>query len=405
MIEAKDINRILGIKESYELPERMMELLLNDSEGLFKQFLELETDLSYDWFNKYFQEEHSNRNAMMQDFTPREVAAMLPALAGNYNSVADVCAGTGGLTIAAWEHNHDAAFYCEELSTRAIPLLLFNLAIRGIRAIVVNKDVLKNEVYAVYSVYAGRVSRLQSAPKVKADIVVTNPPYSLKRTGRDNPDDERFQEYGYPPSQFSDYAFIIHALSLLKEGGSVYAILPHGVLFRGSREADIRKKLIQNNRFCTVIGLPPKMFLNTDIPTCICVFGTGDGNILFVDASGDYTKAGKINRIEEKHVNRILDTCRKRSDSERYAHVAGQHELEKNEYNLNIPRYVDTFEPEECPDIDKVIDDICRLDMEIYSVTKTIINTMQELHSQDAQTQRQLESAISRWKAAIEHGT
>lgn len=104
MIEAKDINRILGIKESYELPERMMERLLNDSEELFGQFLELETDLSYDWFNKYFQEEHSNRNAMMQDFTPHEVAAMLPSLAGSYNSVADVCAGTGGLTIAAWEH-------------------------------------------------------------------------------------------------------------------------------------------------------------------------------------------------------------------------------------------------------------------------------------------------------------
>ena len=153
MIKAEDINRILNIKESYELPERMMELLQSDSERIFREFLELESDMSYDWFNEYFQEEHSNRKAMMQDFTPKEVAGLLPRLAGTYSSVADVCAGTGGLTIAAWEHNHNAAFYCEELSNRAVPLLLFNLAIRGIRAIVVNKDVLKNEVYAVWRVY------------------------------------------------------------------------------------------------------------------------------------------------------------------------------------------------------------------------------------------------------------
>ena len=217
------------------------------------RFKDLESDMSYDWFTDYFQEQHSNRDSMMQDFTPKELCRLLPMLADEYDSVADVCCGTGGLTIAAWNKNPQALFYCEELSTRAFPLLLFNLAIRNITAVAVNKDVLKNEIYGIYKVEGGRVIR--------------------------------FMEYGYPPTQFADYGFILHALSLLKDNGRIYAILPHGILFSGNREEQIREKLINNRMWISVIGLPDKLFKNTSIPVCVCVFGTNkDDGILFADS-------------------------------------------------------------------------------------------------------------------------
>lgn len=182
MIDNNSINEILGIKESYELPDRLMELLLdNNTDELFDRFKSLESDMSYDWFTDYFQEQHSNRDSMMQDFTPKELCRLLPMLADEYDSVADVCCGTGGLTIAAWNKNPQALFYCEELSTRAFPLLLFNLAIRNITAVAVNKDVLKNEIYGIYKVEGGRVIKLDEMPEIgRMDIVVTNPPYSVK---------------------------------------------------------------------------------------------------------------------------------------------------------------------------------------------------------------------------------
>ncbi len=144
MISTEKINEILNIRESYELPEKLMKILLSEErEEIFEKFLEIESDLSRDFFTNYFQEEQSNRSSLMQDFTPTELCTLVSKLEKG-QLIADICAGTGGLTIAAWNENKKSTFYCEELSGRAFPILLFNLSIRKINAIAVRKDILED---------------------------------------------------------------------------------------------------------------------------------------------------------------------------------------------------------------------------------------------------------------------
>lgn len=128
------VNELLGISESYEMPVRLMEILQNKihREELFEKFLEIKQDLSYDWFTDYYQQEQGDREALKQDFTPDCIGEIISRINGSAGSIADICAGTGGLTIKLWQSNRNSFFHCEELSSRAIPVLLFNLAIRGI---------------------------------------------------------------------------------------------------------------------------------------------------------------------------------------------------------------------------------------------------------------------------------
>lgn len=404
MIDNNSINEILGIKESYELPDRLMELLLdNNTDELFDRFKSLESDMSYDWFTDYFQEQHSNRDSMMQDFTPKELCRLLPMLADEYDSVADVCCGTGGLTIAAWNKNPQALFYCEELSTRAFPLLLFNLAIRNITAVAVNKDVLKNEIYGIYKVEGGRVIKLDEMPEIgRMDIVVTNPPYSVKWKYNEKDLDIRFMEYGYPPTQFADYGFILHALSLLKDNGRIYAILPHGILFRGNREEQIREKLINNRKWISVIGLPDKLFKNTSIPVCVCVFGANkDDGILFVDASREYEKQAKYNKLNAEHLDKISMVFKSMLEVDRYSHIAKYSELADNSYNLNVPRYVGTWEAPAVPDLMEVMEDMAELEREILKTELGLIEMMKQLTSDDPETVTELEQGIKLWEEAV----
>lgn len=404
MIDNNSINEILGIKESYELPDRLMELLLdNNTDELFDRFKSLESDMSYDWFTDYFQEQHSNRDSMMQDFTPKELCRLLPMLADEYDSVADVCCGTGGLTIAAWNKNPQALFYCEELSTRAFPLLLFNLAIRNITAVAVNKDVLKNEIYGIYKVEGGRVIKLDEMPEIgRMDIVVTNPPYSVKWKYNEKDLDIRFMEYGYPPTQFADYGFILHALSLLKDNGRIYAILPHGILFRGNREEQIREKLINNRKWISVIGLPDKLFKNTSIPVCVCVFGANkDDGILFVDASREYEKQAKYNKLNAEHLDKISMVFKSMLEVDRYSHIAKYSELADNGYNLNVPRYVGTWEAPAVPDLMEVMEDMAELEREILKTELGLIEMMKQLTSDDPETVTELEQGIKLWEEAV----
>ena len=148
MNKADKINEILEINESYQLPDKLMKTLLNenDKNNLFDKFFESFGDIGIDFFTDYFQEEHANRKAMMQDYTPKELTQLLADLSGDFESVIDICAGIGGLTLALWEKNPNASFYCEELSERALPLLLFNLSVKNINAYVMNCDSLERKL-------------------------------------------------------------------------------------------------------------------------------------------------------------------------------------------------------------------------------------------------------------------
>lgn len=189
--------------------------------------------------------------------------------------------------------------------------------------------------------------------------MVANPPYSARWDN--NPlkiEDPRFQNYGkLAPKTKADYAFVLHGLYHLNPTGTMAVVLPHGVLFRGAAEAKIRQTLIDNHQIYAVIGLPANLFYGVGIPTIILVLKKGRENsdILFIDASKEFEKGKNQNRLTGENIDRIVETYRNREDVERYAHLATLSEIRENDYNLNIPRYVDTTEEEEPIDLQEVL--------------------------------------------------
>ena len=184
------------------------------------------------------------------------------------------------------------------------------------------------------------------------EIVVANPPFSLEKWGHEGADADRFGRFrrGAPPRTKGDYAFILHMIETMKpKSGRMAVVVPHGVLFRGAAEGRIRKQLIDENLLDAVIGLPEKLFYGTGIPAAILVFRKkkSDVKVLFIDASGDYQDGKNQNFLRESDLKRILDTVKARQSVEKYAYLASPEEIAENDYNLNIPRYVDTFEEEE----------------------------------------------------------
>ena len=378
-MKAVDINRIIGIEESYQLPDVLLGLLLDDPKPVFRAFMELGESLEHDWFTEYFEEEHANKSKMAQDFTPSEVCDLLAHVVGRADSVADVCAGTGGLTIGMWRHNPTAKYICYEYSSRAIPLLLFNLAIRNIDGMVCRCDLLTGGEYEYYRIEPAEefssVTRMEEWPQEKVAAVVSNPPYSMKY---DPKADRRFPEYeGMLPPNFADFVFVAFALSVMKDGGKAGFILPHGVLFRGNKEAIFRQMLIRKGILRSVIGLPDKLFINTDIPTCVLQLQAGRSRegILFIDAKDEAEKCGSKNIMRSEHLDRISRAFDRRAEEERFAHVASPEEVEANDFNCNIPRYVDTFVPEPLPDIGQLTE-------ELFEINKSIRRTEIELAKQ-----------------------
>ena len=184
------------------------------------------------------------------------------------------------------------------------------------------------------------------------DIVTANPPFSLDKWGHDEAEHDKFSRFrrGIPPKTKGDYAFILHMIETLKpKTGRMGVVVPHGVLFRGSSEGKIRQQLIDENLLDAVIGLPEKLFYGTGIPAAILIFkkAKSDNKVLFIDASREF-KAGKNqNLLTEENIRKIVDTYRNGASVEKYSYIASLEEIQENDYNLNIPRYVDTFEQEE----------------------------------------------------------
>ena len=179
------------------------------------------------------------------------------------------------------------------------------------------------------------------ATDVKADLIIMNPPYSVKWDSKKNGTAQRFTDYPLAPDKTADYQFIIHALSHLKQDGLMFSILPHGVLFRGNKEEAIRKQLIQEHKIKAIVSLPENMFINTSIPVCLIVWSHAgnDKGIMFIDASHDPLKETKLNVLNPMHYMKIPYALT-HDDIEGYSHLASYEEIQKNDYNLNIPRYV-----------------------------------------------------------------
>ena len=225
---------------------------------------------------------------------------------------------------------------------------------------------------------------------MKFDIVVANPPFSLDKWGADNAGADRYNRFhrGVPPKSKGDYAFITHMLETLNETGKAGVVLPHGVLFRGSSEGKIRTQLIKENLLKAVIGLPPNLFFGTGIPATILIFDKSRQNpkteqekeVLFIDASNEFDSAKNQNKLnEEVHINKIMETYTSWETIDKYSFIAKRSDIEENDYNLNIPRYVDTFEEEEPVDIKATQEEIKVLKKEIDDVENELAKHLTEL--------------------------
>lgn len=230
------------------------------------------------------------------------------------------------------------------------------------------------------------------------DAVVMNPPYSLHWSANKGfLQDPRFSSYGVlAPKSKADYAFLLHGFYHLKNSGTMAIVLPHGVLFRGAAEGKIRKKLLENGSIDAVIGLPANLFYNTSIPTVVVVLKKNKTNrdVMFIDASKGFEKGKNQNKLRKEDIEKILSTYEKREDVKRYAHLAKFDEIKENDFNLNIPRYVDTFVPEPPVDLKKVAADLHETNIEIEKNQKELVGMLKELTSDDSDVMEGLNDII-----------
>ena len=236
---------------------------------------------------------------------------------------------------------------------------------------------------------------------MKFDAVVANPPYSqnwdIQNIDREK--DTRFKGFGIAPASKADYAFILHGIYHLDKTGAMAIVLPHGVLFRGASEGKIRKNIIQENLLDAVIGLPANLFYGTSIPTCVLVFKGREarGNnkdILFIDASNEFEKGKNQNKLTEENIKNIINVYQNRKDVDKYAHVASLDEIKENDFNLNIPRYVDTFEEEVVVPLPEVAKELEEVRKEIEATSKELFNLLGDLEGTSEESKQELSKFI-----------
>lgn len=377
--------KALSVRELHEIPGVLMDVLL-DHNKLERLIANMSGCYSYSGLLQEFEEKAADRKNYMQDYTPQSVMDIVAGISTN-GCIRDVCAGIGGLSLAKYKNNLDVVLQLEEYSKNAICFLLFNLVMNGVPAVVIERNVLTQENIAKYKVeISNQVPQITKEVYIdkgiySADTVISNPPYSLSWVPVT---DERFEGYKLAPKSKADYAFILDGIYSLKDNGTAVFILPHGVLFRGQAEGDIRQNLIKNNLLDAVIGLPSNLFTNTGIPVCILVFKKNRANtdILFIDAQKDFVKDKSKNVMTSEQVLKVIDTYNNRSDINKYSRKVSASEIAENDYNLNIPRYIDSFEPEEIPDavqLAKELNEINResrtLGLEIAEMLKQLVCT------------------------------
>lgn len=334
-------------------------------------------------------------------YTPHEVSELMSEIVSYHlrnNTTVDILDPTSGsgsllINIGRCMSKHidptKIVYFAQELKENTYNLTRMNLVMRGINPANINcrrGDTLAND-WPMFDEDANGQPNLDSYHTLSVDAVVSNPPYSQrwdapkKVNGSYQSLDVRYERFGVAPQGKADYAFLLHDLYHIKENGIVTIVLPHGVLFRGSAgdfgEGDIRKNLIEFNHIDTIIGLPQNIFFGTGIPTIIMVLKKpqsrgNDHSVLFIDASQYFAKEGKNNKLRECDIRRIVDAYKERKDIPRFAHVASLEEIRANEYNLNIPRYVDVNEEETEADLYATLNG---------GVPKSELDTLQEFWS------------------------
>ncbi|MFY0598015.1 MAG: type I restriction-modification system subunit M [Cognatishimia sp.] len=309
-------------------------------------------------------------------YTPQEVSTILARIVTSgktrLRSVYDPTCGSGSLLLRINKEAEVGEFFGQEMNRTTYNLARMNMILHGVH-------------YAQFDLKQDDTLENPLHVDQKFDAVVANPPFSAKWSS--NPillTDDRFARYGkLAPASKADFAFVQHMLHQLDDSGTMAVILPHGALFRGAAEGHIREYLIKEcNWLDAVIGLPANIFYGTSIPTCILVLKKcreHPENVLFVDASGCSEKAKSQNVLLPGHIDRIVNAYRDRKEEERFAHLAPLKEIDENDFNLNIPRYVDTFEPEPEVNLAAVTAEVKRIDHEIAEADAQIHAFCEEL--------------------------
>ena len=310
-------------------------------------------------------------------YTPQQVSKILAQIVtlnkDKLKSVYDPTCGSGSLLIRTKDYAKISHFYGQELNRTTYNLARMNMLLHGVH-------------YKDFTIRQGDTLTEDKFEDLQVEAIVANPPFSAKWKSKDDPtlaNDERFIPYGaIAPKSAADYAFVTHTLHHLSDDGVMAVVLPHGVLFRGGAEEKIRKTIIEKfNYLDAVIGLASNLFFGTSIPACILVFKKcrENSDILFIDASSQFEKGKNQNYLTDKHIKKIIDTYKDRKEIEKFSHLATLEEIKENDFNLNIPRYVDTFEEEEPINIDEVAKEIKELNKKENEIDRKIAKFCDEL--------------------------
>ena len=312
-------------------------------------------------------------------YTPQQVSQILAQIVTTgkkrLKNVYDPTCGSGSLLLRVAREVKVDEFFGQELNRTTYNLARMNMILHDVH-------------YRQFDIKQEDTLTEPQHREQRFEAIVANPPFSAKWKGKDNPlneNDERFSQYGkLAPTSKADFAFVQHMIHQLADNGTMACVLPHGVLFRGAAEGTIRKYLIENlNYLDAVIGLPPNIFFGTSIPTCILVLSkcrVHNENILFIDASKAFEKDGNKNKLQPKHIEKIISTYSTRTTVDKFSYVATLDEVIENDYNLNIPRYVDTFEEEAPIDLSAVAKELQEVAERSRSTDKIIADFCQQLN-------------------------
>lgn len=330
-------------------------------------------------------------------YTPQPVAKLMTqiVLQGKENqkgfSVYDPTMGSGSLLLNAKKYSNESgtiSYFGQELNTSTYNLARMNMILHGVST--ANQDLRNADTLD---------QDWPTEEPTNFDAVLMNPPYSANWSAdKGFLEDVRFSTYGVlAPKSKADFAFLLHGYYHLKDSGVMAIVLPHGVLFRGGGEGKIRKVLLENGAIDTVIGLPANIFFNTSIPTTVIILKKDrpTKDVLFIDASQGFEKAKNQNTLTDEHIDDILEAYAKRENKEKYAYVAEFEEIVENDYNLNIPRYVDTFEEEEDIPLEIISTKIQQTKKDLTHAENELFDMLNELHGTTEEADKELQAFIS----------
>lgn len=351
----------------YQYTERELQLfghLFNYWQELTKQLIEKHGyyDFCGVFYEKYIlaSEKSSNKG---QFFTPQTICDLLTyTCPTNKKVVYDPACGSGRMGLSYYQVNPNFQFIGEDLDETACKMTVLNMYSHMINGSVNWINTLTREHHCTW-IIEDELIRISDTPTpLEYDLCLANPPYGVKwESTKDMLKDRRFHDYGVlAPKSKGDFAFIQHSLHYLKEKGQACIVLPHGVLFRGQKEGTIREYIINHNWLDAVIGLPSNLFEGTSIPVALLIFKKDriKTDVFFIDGSKLFEKAKKTNYMTPEHVDEIVNVYLARENVDKFSFVAELEYIKENDYNCNIPRYVDTFEEEEEIDIKKLIQDM-----------------------------------------------